>query len=465
MSQPPSGAIRAEAEDGRLTGTAVAASGTGFSGRGYVTGFDADGDRVEVTLVAPKDGVYSLRLGFRTPSGPKGFAVRVNGSAGTSGMFPETGPGKFAVHEAGKVDLKRGENAVAVEKGWGYYDLDFVEAAPAPPPARLVRPPLRPADRAATPAARALLAYLIDRYGNVTLSGQQEIADAAYVRKTVGVLPAVVAGDFMDYSPSRVARGADPKGATEKMIAQARAGAIVSMSWHWNAPTHLLDRMIRDAAGKEVDARWYKGFYTNATTFDVAKTLASPRSEEYRLLLRDIDAVAKELKKFSAANVPVLWRPLHEAEGRWFWWGAKGPEPFKKLWRLMFDRLTRHHGLHNLLWVYTAGGDAAWYPGDDVVDIVGHDAYPQDSGDPLTGIWETLLRQYGGRKLLALTEFGKVPDVARMRRFGVRWSYFVSWTGTLGPKGMSAADLKRLYAAPGVQNRDKTRLPAAAKPR
>ena len=42
-------------------------------------------------------------------------------------------------------------------------------------------------------------------------------------------------------------------------------------------------------------------------------------------------------------DVPVLWRPLHEASGGWFWWGAKGPEPFKQLWELMFQRFTQVH--------------------------------------------------------------------------------------------------------------------------
>jgi mannan endo-1,4-beta-mannosidase len=148
--------------------------------------------------------------------------------------------------------------------------------------------------------------------------------------------------------------------------------------------------------------------------------------------------------------VPVLWRPLHEAEGGWFWWGAKGPEPFKKLWRLMHDRMTNKHQLHNLIWVYSSGTDPKWYPGDDVVDIVGIDQYPSDVSDPLGTVWETLIKQYDGRKMLALTEFGGVPDVERMRRFGVRWSYFTSWQGDLGPKRHPLPQLRRLYSYPGV---------------
>jgi mannan endo-1,4-beta-mannosidase len=211
--------------------------------------------------------------------------------------------------------------------------------------------------------------------------------------------------------------------------------------------------MITDDRGRSVDARWYKGFNTNATTFDVAKAMADPNSEDYKLLIADIDAIAQQLRKFDDAHVPILWRPLHEAEGRWFWWGAKGPEPFKQLWRTMFHRLSQHHGLHNLVWVFTGGPEHDWYPGDAYVDIVGVDSYPSDVRDPLSGLWDDLLHQYAGQKLIALTEFGGVPDIERMRRYGVYWAYFTSWTGNQGARGMSLESLKRIYTSSGVSNR------------
>ena len=113
---------------------------------------------------------------------------------------------------------------------------------------------------------------------------------------------------------------------------------------------------------------------------------------------------------------------------------------------------TNYHHLHNLIWVYCAGTDPAWYPGDDVVDVVGIDQYPSDTSDPEVGVWETLAKQHGNKKLLALTEFGGVPDVAKMARYGVRWSYFVSWQGDLGPHKMTPADLIRIYHDPAIAN-------------
>jgi mannan endo-1,4-beta-mannosidase len=249
----------------------------------------------------------------------------------------------------------------------------------------------------------------------------------------------MVEGDLIDYSPSRVQYGGQPINYTEGYIALQNAGHVLGLCWHWNAPTNLVN------AG---DWLWWRGFYTQGTTFDVAAALANTNSIEYALLLRDIDAIAVQLKKISSNNIPVLWRPLHEASGGWFWWGAKGSGPFKQLWRLLFNRLTTHHNLHNLIWVLT-NEDPNWYPGNDVVDIVGLDAYPSDPTDALSTNWENLKSQFDGIKLLTLSEFGGVPDVERMHIFGVWWSYFSPWGGSF-IEGAPTNTLMRIYQSPEV---------------
>jgi len=449
------GVIRLEAEKAQLVGVQAAKDRPGYSGDGYVTGFDAAGDKVVFTFSA-KAGIYELSIGYSTPNGEKGYEISVNKSK-VSGMLPAVGKA-FAAQSTGKVELQKGTNTIAVEKGWGWYDLDYIELTPAKASPKPSKVPKKLADPEATPAARALMGYLIDHYGSCTLSGQYDQYDhteVAYIVKTTGKTPAILGGDLMDYSPSRKAHGADPKDHVEQMIKAAREGFIITMCWHWNAPKDLLD------TEKEP---WWSGFYTHATTFDVSKALANPDSEDYKLLIRDIDAIAVQLKKFSDAGVPVLWRPMHEAEGGWFWWGAKGPGAYIKLWRIMFERLTKHDGLHNLIWIHNCV-KPEWYPGDACVDIVGVDGYPSDVSDPLSGTWDDLIKRFDGKKLLALTEFGGVPDVPRMHRFGARWSFFVTWPGSFGPKKMSKEDLIRIYQDPLVLNRDGLRLPAAAKPK
>ncbi len=442
--QSTAGIIRLEAEDASQFGTQVAKTRPGYSGTGYVTGFTTDTTHI-AWHVRSKGGIYRVRVRYSAPSGPKGYEISVNG-ARISAMFAATGD-SFATSEAGRVELNPGDNEIDLNKGWGWFDVDYIELAPTPIPRPPSKPPRPLSDPKAEPMAKRLYGSLIARYGAATLSGQYNLQDRDYVQSKTGVVPAILGGDFMDYSPSRVAHSPAPRDGTEKLMDAVRNGQIVTISWHWNAPTDLIDKIYKDPQGRDVDASWYKGFYTNATTFDLAKAI-EPTSPDYPLLLRDIDAIAIELKKLDRAGVPVLWRPLHEAEGGWFWWGAKGPEPFKRLWRLMYQRLTLHHGLHNLIWVYSSGTDPDWYPGDDVVDIVGIDAYPSDPRDPLASTCDALLSRFKCKKLLAISEFGGVPDVERMRRFGVFWSYFVSWGGQA--QHVDPGRLKQLYTQPHV---------------
>src|SRR5262249_14774901 len=141
---------------------------------------------------------------------------------------------------------------------------------------------------------------------------QQETGEVATVQSVSGRRPFIICCDLMDYSPSRVAYGANPGNYVETYIALEKLGHVHAVMWHWNAPTNLLNT---------ADQPWWRGFYTDATTFDIAAALANTNSPEYALLLRDIDAIAVQLKKFWSSNIPVLWRPLHESEGGWFWWG------------------------------------------------------------------------------------------------------------------------------------------------
>lgn len=445
----PADSIRLEARQATLSAGVTLRETPGATGKGYAGDFVPQGSKITWTIPNAHAGIYSVRIRYQALGGQKGYDLVVNGHK-SSNMFPAT-QNYFSEVSGGKVELMDGANTISIERGWGYFQINVVELSTSPPQSPLRPIPAQLSDKNATPATHALFAMLRRDYGTKTLSGQAEFGDTRFLEDTLGSTPAIQAGDFIEYSPTRRQRGSDPHDEVENVIAAAKRGQIASMLWHWNAPSGILDAPYTDKAGKKVDAHWYFGFYTHSTTFDLAKAMSEPKSPEYAQLVSDIDVIATQMKKFSDAGVPILFRPLHEAEGGWFWWGAKGPEPCKKLWRLLHERLTKTHGLHNLIWVYSSGTDPKWYPGDDVVDIVAVDQYPTDVSDPLVSVWETLLAQYDGRKMLALTEFGGVPDIARMRRFGVRWSYFASWQGNdLGPRRHALPELKRLYTASGI---------------
>jgi mannan endo-1,4-beta-mannosidase len=429
---PASGAVTLEAENGLLTGNPVpyvTTATSGYSGTGYVTGIRDSTALISWSFTAPP-GLYELQVRYRSPNGQKGFNGTSNGH-GFSGMFSQNN--SFALFDAGLVQVVPGANTLQIGGGWAYYDIDSVSLTPsaAPPPPLPV--PATLSDPQATFAARMLMAELVADYGKVTWAGHHDLSDNNYIQSNTGRLPGFIEGDLIDYSPTRVQYGGMPANYTESHIALDSSGYVLGFCWHWNAPTNLLNTTAEP---------WWRGFYTEATTFNFAAALANTNSPEYALLLRDIDAIAVQLKKVSSNNIPVLWRPLHEASGGWFWWGAQGSGPFKALWRLLYNRLTVYHNLHNLIWVCT-NEDPAWYPGDDVVDILGVDGYPADMTDPLSSDWLTLKAQFDGKKLITLSEFGGVPDVERMHLFGVWFSYFSPWPGFI--QSAPTGTMNRIY--------------------
>lgn len=435
---------RLEAELGDLSGVTVSTTRSGFSGTGYVTDMDNVADKVSLTFNA-SSGLYNLSIGYASPSGNKGVDFEVNGKK-SSGTLPKTTTG-FGKADVGKFLLRNGLNTIVLQKGWGYYDVDYVQLMPA-----TVSLPARPskqlADARATASTKGLFSFLVDQYGHKVVAGQQD--DIEYVLEKTGREPAIGAFDLMDYSPSRVEHGVNVLRSSDAIINWATKGegrGIVSLMWHWNAPTDLIN--------EAPDKLWWRGFYTTATTFDLKAALADKNSERYQLLLRDIDTIAAQLRKFQAADVPVLWRPLHEAAGGWFWWGAKGPEPFKELWHILYDRLTNHHQLHNLIWVYTATDtfNAEWYPGDQYVDIVGLDIYSH-SDNTLSSNWESAQASLTGKKLVTLSESGQLPSPASIRTFGTWWSWFSVWTGNDHIKKQPVDTLKAVFNSESVITRD-----------
>ncbi|MDT0264728.1 glycosyl hydrolase [Streptomyces sp. DSM 44915] len=432
-----------EAEDGELVGVQVESTAPGHSGTGYVTGFDQESDQVTVTVPDSPGGLYELTVHYRAPYGQKNAVLELNGTG--MGEITLAATEEFTALPAGKTLLQEGDNTLTVRSGWGWYEIDAISLAPAPepPPHQVTGEPVNPD---ATPEARSLLRYLTDHYGEHILSGQQDMASIEWIEENLGTTPAVAGLDLMDYSPSRVERGTVGVDVDHALEWDERGG-ITTFVWHWNAPSGLIDEPGRE---------WWRGFYTDATTFDVAAALADPESTEYGLLLRDIDAIAVELTRLRDAGVPVLWRPLHEAEGGWFWWGAHGPEPAKELWRIMYQRLTEVHELDNLLWVWNSV-DPAWYPGDDVVDIVSADSYPA-AGDhgPVSATYDRLVELGQDQKLVALTEVGPIPDPDLLDAYRADWSWFVTWSGDFLTDGVwnSREHLEHVYQHPRVINLD-----------
>ncbi|MBR7038370.1 MAG: beta-mannosidase, partial [Oscillospiraceae bacterium] len=174
---------------------------------------------------------------------------------------------------------------------------------------------------------------------------------------------------------------------------------------------------------------WWGGFNTSNTDFDIAAVMDGRDPEGKALLDADIQEIARQLAILRDAGVPVLWRPLHEASGGWFWWGAKGPEAYKALWYYLYDQLTNVYGLHNLIWVWNAQA-ADWYPGDAYVDVIGTDIYAgEHSYGAQNAKFSEMLEWSETNKLIALTENGTVFDIDNVVAANSRWMWFGTWCG------------------------------------
>ncbi|OSS47581.1 hypothetical protein B5807_07252 [Epicoccum nigrum] len=404
-----------QAESATLSGVTVATAIAGYTGTGYVEGFDEGTDKITFTVPATSSQLYDLKLVYNGPYGDKFTYVVLNGAGGSQVSLPATTA--WTTVAAGQVLLNAGSNTIEIQNNWGWYLVDSIILSPSPTrkPHKITTQPVSPNANA---DARALLKYLGSVYGKNILSGQQDQESLDWVTANVGKTPAILGLDFMDYTESRTSRGASSTD-VDKAIAFSKKGGIVTFVWHWGAPVGLYDNATQP---------WYSGFYTAATDFNVETALVDTKNANYTLLVKDIDTIAVQLKKLQDNGVPVLFRPLHEAEGAWFWWGAKGPGPAKKLYKLVFDRLTRVHGLKNLVWVWNSVA-TDWYPGNSYVDVVSADTYAQGDHGPISATYNNLLTLTGDTKIIAAAEIGSVMDPAQLKAYQADWAWFVVWTG------------------------------------
>jgi mannan endo-1,4-beta-mannosidase len=293
----------------------------------------------------------------------------------------------------------------------------------------------QPVNAKATPEARQLYKTLLSLYGEKAISGvvaniDWNTREAENVHQWTGQWPVINVFDFMNIHASKDVnkQGWLDYSDMKPVIDWHEAGGVVGCMWHWQV-----------LANNGTDRTCSPGQKPNETSFDPA-AFERPGSAEYKTMIHDIDQVAGYLKTMQKKGIAVIWRPFHEAAGNtyefegggaWFWWGAKGPEVYKKLWRFLYDRLVNHHGLNNLLWVWNSQmNDGVWYPGDDVVDIVGRDNYAALMY-PLMKEFRQLEKEYP-TKMITLAECGNGDEVnmslwSKIWKQGSRWSWFMPW--------------------------------------
>lgn len=428
-----------EAEDAVLAGNvaALATGKTGFSGTGYVDGFKDDGtDTCTFKVEIEETGFYDLNFISASSGGNKENFVSVDGeSVGTISVNST----EFTDSVLVRVYLETGAHDITVSKSWGWFQLDRLDIITSEPIDKSIyKVTCELSNENASENAKMLYEYLCDIYGEKILSGQY-CEDGMYgkefqiIKKTTGKMPAVLGMDLMNYSPTNVANGTTGR-TIEYAKAYWEAGGIVTFCWHWTVPE------------KYLTGNWFSSFYKEQTNINLSKIMSGEDAEGYNLLMKDIDAIAEELKVLQEADVPVLFRPLHEASGGWFWWGASGAEAYKKLYIAMYNKLVNQHGLNNLIWVWN-GQDADWYPGDEYVDIIGEDLYPGEKvySSQAASYLNAATAYSDETKLVYMTENGCVFDPELAIRDGAMWGMWCTWEGEFVAKDTAIHALSEQY--------------------
>lgn len=361
------------------------------------------GNTVSVTVNAENTGAHRLSIRYNQPydEGGKYQNIIVNGkNAGE--IFCEYTGDDFGVVSV-NAELKKGSNEIAVEASWGWTNLDCLlieegSFSNYTGTAKLSNPK-------STAKTQALYNYLCDTYGKNVISGQQESTwmgsenyEFDIIKNASGKYPAIRGLDYM---------GDDFSGCNRRAKQWYEMGGIVTICWHCGSD--------------------FRGSHTESLDSDLNWSSAlTPGTNEYNALIAGMDKGAKALLELKEAGIPVIWRPFHEFDGKWFWWGKGGAENFKKLWRIMYDRYTNYWGLDNLIWNLGYCGDvnSGWYPGDEYVDIIGADTYVNHT--------ESLVSMYNktaqvANKPVCLHENGPIPDPEKMKADGAKWLWFMTW--------------------------------------
>ncbi len=437
----------------------------GYSGEGFV--YLTNGSmKFEITV--PEDGMYEITTRYTQILSEDGReqTISING-ANRMYKFPYTKEWtdySFGVHR-----LNKGVNTIEILPQYGYAAFDTITVDVAKLPELDVAPVL--SDKKATKETQGLMNYLCDVYGKNIISGQQEIYgggnDGNYELEfdwikeiSGGELPAIRGFDYMNYNPLY---GWDD-GTTERIIEWTNErNGISTVCWHINVPVNFEEYTLGDA----VD--WTECTYKPTPQFNAANASVEG-TKEYEYFMAAVEDLAEQITILQENNVPIIFRPLHEAEGNgglkgegaWFWWSSAGAEAYNNLWKLLYTTLTEKYDLHNIIWeqnLYTWSPDSAqWYTGDEYVDMVGYDKYNTvynrydglsncPNEDAISNVFYSLVDIVDNKKLVAMPENDTVPTVENMLVEKAGWLYFCPWYGEnlMDPSKNDAETLGEIY--------------------
>ena len=473
-----------EAED--LAGADIQ-EGTDFSGGKYAKPADASG--ITFTVTVEETAVYDIT----TMVTIKQYdwitsKIVVNGvEAGSMLTTPRNCDSSYVIEASAK--MKVGKNTITV--GNQAIGVDYITVERHPDPEfKISALPVTPN---ATESAKKLKTFLRDNFQKKTISGMmisdqnfnynygemkiippggctpadsckytdEQVSwkgqtDIAEFYKRSGHYPAIGGFDMLFAAGGHHDEGWF-LGYTENNLLMTedlwKMGGIPTYTWHW--------KVGKDTVFYTKDAYPNNGFNASGCTegvmgtsegntcFNYTKAFKGDKceaidetSQEYKDIVADVDIVSGYFKQLQDKGIAVVWRPLHEASGGWFWWGTASAECYVQLYRLVFNRMVGTNGLKNLLWVWNINTDpslgydysalnAKWYPGDEYVDIVAVDIYdPLNDHNSAANYYNKIVSDVGTNKMIALSENGAIPDIDSIAEDKAYWSYWMTWSQT-----------------------------------
>ncbi|MDE5584615.1 MAG: glycoside hydrolase [Ruminococcus sp.] len=441
------GGKKYEFENAEISGDVTVEKKDSASGGSYLK--MTNSGTIKLTFDVEKDGMYTLKVYAGGEGGAKQQNLAVNGASQGEIAIPESKG--FEEISIPSIKLTAGENTLEISKSWGWSNFDYMtveEAVLAPIKATQTTP----VDVNATSETKSLMAYFADIYGNHILSGQQEIYSGGphgleqefeYLKELTGHYPAIRGFDYGNFCcPAYGSKD----GSTERIIDWVKnKNGIATASFHLNVPTD----MSSYNTGDKID--WGQTTYSEKTDFSPSKAIVEGTKENL-YYMEALTTLATEFKKLQAEGIPVIWRPLHEAEGgggekgSWFWWGREGSKVYKDLWIFTYKTITEELGCHNLIWEwnsYNFDTSADWYPGDDYVDIIGYDKYncteyieaePNKwvpslvhNDSAISSTFYSIMEKYNSAKMVAMAENDCFSTVGNLTSEKAGWLYFCTW--------------------------------------
>jgi len=294
---------------------------------------------------------------------------------------------------------------------------------------------IKPVTKDASSEAGSLLQFLYSISGKYTLTGQHNYPNikdrnTKFAARYIGKTPVIFSTDMgFAKSGDKDSKLARP-GIIEEVIHQHHLGSIITICWHAVPPTadepvtfrplpgHVASDSLASVQGQILDKQF--------------QDILTPGTALYKHWCSQVDTIACYLKKLQEAHVPVLWRPYHEMNGNWFWWGGRhGKYSTLALYRQLFERLVNYHKINNLIWVWSMDRVhnpdmefSKYYPGDKYVDILALDVY----GNDFNQTYYDSLTSLSKGKLVTLGEVG-IPPTSEILKNQPLWTYYVTWAG------------------------------------